>query len=121
MDSVCKSWLTTHPFLVPVARLYGAVQAAVAAQVPAPLAPPDWSAWAEAARAGTPLLRTETFGPQLSARLAELLEGVARTLDASALPPELQAPLQGVRAQLSRGPQARQQAAAWVLSHGSAE
>ena len=121
MDAVAETWLSTHPFLAPVARLHDAVQAAVAASLPQVLDEPAWSAWAGEARAGTPLLASEAFGPQLRARLAELLEGVALRLDAAALPPPLHPQLRTVRELLSSGPAQRREAATWVLAHGGAE
>jgi FdhE protein len=121
MDAVCESWLSTHPFLAPVARLHDAVQAAVDASLPEVLDPPEWSAWAEEARAGTPLLRSEAFGPLLRQRVAEVLADVAGRLDAAALPLSLHDPLRGVRDLLASGRSKRLEAAAWVLSHGGAE
>lgn len=100
-DHGLRAWLEAHPFLVPLARFQGAV-AQVAAAIPAPAAAlPPLDAYAEAYRAGVPLLRSPTHGDPLKAAGAAVLGEVTHRARTAPLPSRLAGAIAEIDAALS--------------------
>lgn len=115
-DYGLRAWLEANPYLVPLARLQGAVAQAAAA-VPAPRATlPPLDAHAEAYRQGVPLLRSPHGAPLVAAGAAVLGE-LARRLREAPLPPALAAGIAEVDAALAPDGAAAA-AVAWLVGGG---
>ena len=113
-----EDWIRDHPYLKPIAGFDRALEEAVRAISPPPVALPAWDAYAEEYADGIPLLGRKTGGPAFVSEAAEALGDLLKQLDDAALPEPLASEFRALGTALKDVPAECERAIQGIVSEG---